>query len=124
MSYEITVQAVNGGELGRALHADRYESVTQSRGYRLPYWLCALAHLAPARAYVALLDAGSCRQDESSRFQSAKPEIPAIDDELYFVDIGSNASDAEESTSNSILEDDVDVNKYLFQTDKLITLLA
>ncbi|VDP44751.1 unnamed protein product [Heligmosomoides polygyrus] len=38
--------------------------------------------------------------------------------------VRSNASDAEESASNSTLEDDVDVNKYLFQTDELITLLA
>ncbi|KAK5965012.1 hypothetical protein GCK32_002332 [Trichostrongylus colubriformis] len=71
-------------------------------------------------------DKGSCRQDESSKFikQANHEEMPAIDDELYFVDIGSNASDAEETTSNSTLQDDLDVDKYLFQTDELITLLA
>ncbi|XGW33141.1 hypothetical protein V3C99_017549 [Haemonchus contortus] len=71
-------------------------------------------------------DKGSCRQDESSKFiKSPKPErMPAIDDELYFVDIGSNASDAGESPSNSTLEDDIDEKKYLFQADELETLLA
>ncbi|KAK6048917.1 EB module [Cooperia oncophora] len=71
-------------------------------------------------------DKGTCRQDESSKFikPPVQEQMPAIDDELYFVDIGSNASDAGESESNSTLQDDIDVNKYLFQTDELITLLA
>ncbi|VDL69609.1 unnamed protein product [Nippostrongylus brasiliensis] len=70
-------------------------------------------------------DEGSCEQDQSSKYKSSKQEqAPVIDDELYFVDIGSNAFDTEEMSANSTQEDDIDVSKYLYQTDELVNLLA
>ncbi|KAL6722916.1 hypothetical protein Aduo_017984 [Ancylostoma duodenale] len=71
-------------------------------------------------------DKGSCKQDESSKFNEAEHQpMPVIDDELYFVDIGSNVSDAEpEQTTNSTSDDDADLSKYLFQTDELMSSLA
>ncbi|CAJ0608810.1 unnamed protein product, partial [Cylicocyclus nassatus] len=76
-------------------------------------------------------DKGSCKQDESSKFH-AEPEPqsePVIDDELFFVDIGSNASDVDSvnttNPTNSTSDDDADdLTKYLFQTDELTSSLA
>ncbi|ETN70696.1 Kunitz/Bovine pancreatic trypsin inhibitor domain protein [Necator americanus] len=71
-------------------------------------------------------DKGSCQQDESSKFKEPEQQtMPVIDEELYFVDIGSNISDAEpEQATNSTADDDVDLSKYLFQTDELVSSFA
>ncbi|KAE9416235.1 hypothetical protein Angca_003523 [Angiostrongylus cantonensis] len=69
-------------------------------------------------------DKGSCRQDDLSRFKfSELDQMPPIDDELYFVDIDVNLSGVE-PTTNSTLDDDDEIDKYLFQSDEFVTSLT
>ncbi|KJH41955.1 Kunitz/Bovine pancreatic trypsin inhibitor domain protein [Dictyocaulus viviparus] len=64
------------------------------------------------------IHAGTCRQDESSKMKFFEfQEMSNIDDEPYFIDIKLNVSE----TTNTTLEDDDDIDKYLIQTDELVT---